>query len=219
MTKGKYKCSKCDRTFTMPAHLARHKNTIHSMGSRKKTAAMKVAKTRAKVGRPKRVSAKRVGRPKGRVARRGVSIGLATPRFLGEMQAYRSALLTQRASLDVQIDAVGRALGEMGLATKATPTRRTTKKRAKPKVKARPRAKAKKRGPAVGKIRAGSLRDYIGRVLKQRSTPMSPAEIGTRVVQAGFKTKSKDITKAVSNTLPKMTNVNKVGFGKYKVTG
>ncbi len=218
MTKGKYKCPKCDRTFSMPAHLARHKNTIHSMGSRKKTAAKKMGKTRAKVGRPKRVSAKRVGRPKGRVARRGVSVGLGTPRFLGEMQAYRSALLTQRASLDVQIDAVGRALGEMGLATKATPTRRTTKKRAKPKVKARPRAKAKK-GPAVGKIRAGSLRDYIGRVLRQRSTPMSPAEIGTGVVRAGFKTKSKDITKAVSNTLPKMTNIKKMGFGKYQVTG
>ena len=201
MPKAKYKCSRCDRTFSMPAHLARHKNTIHAMGARKK-------KVKGKVGRPKGTTAKKLGRPKMRVARTGMATGLGAPRFLGEMKAYQDALLTQRATLDAQIDAVGRALGEMGLAT--TATRRATKKRAKPKIKAR----AKATGTT---IRTGSLRDYIGRVLKQRTKPMSPADIGARVIKAGFKTKAKDITKAVSNTLPKMTNVKKVGFGKYKV--
>jgi len=212
MPKAKYKCSRCDRTFSMPAHLARHRNTIHGMGARKK-------KTKGKVGRPKATSAKRLGRPKVRVARTGATTGLGTPRFIGEMKAYQDALLTQRASLDAQIDAVGRAMTEIGLAT--TATRRITKKRAKPRIKARVKARVKRiaeaKGRAGGKTRTGSLRDYIGRVLKQRTKPMSPAEIGTSVVKAGFKTKAKDITKAVSNTIPKMSNVKKVGFGKYKV--
>lgn len=214
MAKGKYRCSRCDRTFSMPAHLARHKNTIHAAGRRKKIAARKTART--KVGRPKSMGIRKVGRPKLRAARTGASIGLGAPRFLGEMQAFRTDLLTQRTSLDGQIDAVGRALGEMGLTTIGTSTRRITKKRLKPKAKARKTAGATR--PTIGKTRSGSLRDFIGRVLKQRTKPISPAEIGAGVVKAGFKTKAKDITKAVSNTLPKMTNVKKIGFGKYKMT-
>ena len=38
MAKGEFKCSKCDRTFSMAAHLARHKNTIHAAKTRKKSA-------------------------------------------------------------------------------------------------------------------------------------------------------------------------------------
>lgn len=35
MPKKKFKCSKCDRSFSMPAHLARHMNTIHATGKPK----------------------------------------------------------------------------------------------------------------------------------------------------------------------------------------
>ena len=35
--------------------------------------------------------------------------------------------------------------------------------------------------------------------------------------EAGFKTKAKDITKAVSNTLPQLGNVKRIGFGMYKM--
>ena len=34
-------CPKCDRRFSMPAHLARHMNTIHGTGQRKAGAAHK----------------------------------------------------------------------------------------------------------------------------------------------------------------------------------
>lgn len=51
--KGKFKCPRCDRTFSMAAHLARHKNTIHA------------SKTARKAGKKK-------GRPKKKVRRRRV---------------------------------------------------------------------------------------------------------------------------------------------------
>ena len=46
---------------------------------------------------------------------------------------------------------------------------------------------------------------------------MSPKDIAARIVKAGYKSKAKDLTKAVSNTLPQLKQVKKVGFGKYKV--
>lgn len=57
------KCSKCDRRFSMPAHLARHESTAHRSGKRK-------------VGRPRKV--RKPGRRSGRAARRGTaSLNLA----------------------------------------------------------------------------------------------------------------------------------------------
>ena len=35
MPKKKFKCSRCDRSFSMAAHLARHRNTIHGSGRAK----------------------------------------------------------------------------------------------------------------------------------------------------------------------------------------
>jgi hypothetical protein len=52
----KLKCSKCDRRFALPAHLARHMNTAH--GSGKKRKAPKARKGRKPGRRP--------GRPAGR---------------------------------------------------------------------------------------------------------------------------------------------------------
>ncbi len=117
------------------------------------------------------------------------------------MQAHQSGLLAQRTSLDAQIDAFARAMETIGAATPTGVTRPAGKKRGRP----------------VG--RPGSLKDYIVRVLRQRSTPMSPQDIGTRVKKAGYKTKAKDLTKAVGNTLPSLKNVKRVGFGKYQLVG
>lgn len=44
--KGAYKCSKCDRKFSMPAHLTRHMNAIHGTGKKKKVAGKKVTRGR-----------------------------------------------------------------------------------------------------------------------------------------------------------------------------
>ena len=96
------------------------------------------------------------------------------------------------------------ALGGSGGATK-TPAKRKI---------GRPAGPGRPRGSAP---REGSLKNYIVRVLKQNSKPLSPNDIGIRVVKAGFKTKAKDLTKAVSNTLPQLGNVKRIGFGMYKI--
>ena len=55
----------------------------------------------------------------------------------------------------------------------------------------------------------------IVKVVRQSKKPLSPREIAGAVVKAGYKTKAKDLTKAVSNALPEMKSVKRMGFGKY----
>ena len=84
---GEFKCSKCDRSFSMAAHLARHMSTIHASpkarAAKKAKAAREAraakrrggAKVRAKVGAKRRKGAvrrARMGRPSGAVARLGL---------------------------------------------------------------------------------------------------------------------------------------------------
>ena len=64
MPKKSFKCSKCDRSFSMAAHLARHMNSTHA-SPQKKAAAKRKRKA-------KRAGAKRLGRPKGVAARSGL---------------------------------------------------------------------------------------------------------------------------------------------------
>jgi uncharacterized C2H2 Zn-finger protein len=44
--KGKFKCPRCDRTFSMAAHLARHKNAVHGSKAKKKGTKKKAARRR-----------------------------------------------------------------------------------------------------------------------------------------------------------------------------
>ena len=46
---------------------------------------------------------------------------------------------------------------------------------------------------------------------------MSPKEIAVSVVKAGYKSGAKNLTKAVSNALPEMSEVKKVGRGEYRM--
>ena len=68
MAEGELKCPKCDRTFSMAAHLARHTSTIHATKARKKTGKKKARKRKAKrkVGRPK-AAKKKAGKRKAKV--------------------------------------------------------------------------------------------------------------------------------------------------------
>ena len=59
MPRKKFKCSKCDRSFKMAAHLARHASSAHG-AKKKKAKTAKKAKRRGK----KRMM-KKAGRPKG----------------------------------------------------------------------------------------------------------------------------------------------------------
>ncbi len=190
MASGKFKCTKCDRSFSMAAHLARHSSTIHVRGGRK-TQGKKVAG--------------RVGRPPGRkntypVAQTRSSIGGGARQLLSGMRAYHTDLVNQRGQLEAEISAIGAAMDAMGAA---------------PVLAAAP---AKRGRPAGSVGRAGSLKSYVAKVLSQRSSPMSPKAIAAKIVKAGHKSKAKDLTKAVSNALPQLKMVKKVGFGMYRMT-
>ena len=66
MPKTTFKCSKCDRSFKMAGHLARHQSATHGMKTKKK-ATVKKAKRRGK-----KQTMKRAGRPKGSTSRFGL---------------------------------------------------------------------------------------------------------------------------------------------------
>ena len=207
MARKKLKCSKCKRTFSMPAHLARHMNTIHRRG---KIAAAKP--TKGKVGRPK-------GRPRATTASRaGASAGGAA-NVIAAMTAYHGELVAERSSLDNAITTIATAMDAMG--GTGAPARKRGRKPGRPPGRPaakRGRAKKRKAGrPAGGGrgLRAGSLPDFVIKTLSATGRPMSPADIASEVVKAGYKTKSKDLAKAVSNALPNLRRIKKTGRGMY----
>jgi len=193
MTPGSFKCPKCDRSFIMAAHLGRHINTIH--GSRKKP---KPASKRT----PARSRRSRIDRPKGSrtmspsFARAGAATGEGVTRLLSQMQSYYSELTERRSILDAQIAGMEGAINILGTAPRATSTGRKLVRHSG--------------------SRSGSLKDTIVRVLRQRAVALSPKEIAAKVVQAGYKTSTKNLTKAISNTLPEINTVRKVGRGLYR---
>ncbi|MHC4092112.1 MAG: HTH domain-containing protein [Planctomycetota bacterium] len=186
MAKGKFKCSKCDRTFAMAAHLARHVSTTHAAKGRKKTAKKKARKRkvrRAKVAR--------------RSARRPVTGGTAG--LIRQMQVHQRRLTAQHADLEARITGITSAIEAMGAAGAAPqPVRRRRRRRAR-------------RG-----ARPGSLKDLIVKVLRGKGRPMRAGEIASRVKKAGYKTKSKNLPNMVSNALATMAGVRKVARGVYR---
>ncbi|MHC4065769.1 MAG: HTH domain-containing protein [Planctomycetota bacterium] len=200
MAKGKFKCSKCDRTFAMAAHLARHVSTTHAAKGRKKTAKKKARRRKAKrrVGRPKGVK-KKVRRAKAarRAARRPVTGGTAG--LIRKMQAHQRRLSAQHAELGARIAGISSAIEAMGAPGAAPqPVRRRRRRRAR-------------RG-----VRPGSLKDLIVKVLRGKGGPMRAAEIARSVKKAGYKTKSKNLPNMVSNALGTMAGVRKVARGVYR---
>jgi hypothetical protein len=45
---------------------------------------------------------------------------------------------------------------------------------------------------------------------------MSPGEIASAVIKNGYQTRTSNLTKAVSNALPDIKGVRKVGRGQYR---
>jgi len=191
MTPGSFKCPKCDRSFSMAAHLGRHTNTIH--GSRKRPRPV----ARRKLSRSGKG---RIGRPKGKrsLARAKTFVGDGVTRLISQMQSYYSELTSRRSSLDAQIEGMESAINILGAAPR---TRTAGRKLGRP--------------TGSGGV-TGSLKDTIVRVLRQRAVALSPREIAAKVVKAGYKTSTKNLTKAVSNTLPEINNVRKVARGLYR---
>lgn len=113
MPRKKFKCKKCSRSFSMPAHLARHMNTIHAS---RKTNAQK----RATVKKRRSV----VKRSTGVVASFADATGI-----LNSIQAYHGDLLVRRDQVDREISALSDALAALGsrqngAATRVVQTRR-----------------------------------------------------------------------------------------------
>ena len=66
MPRKTFKCSKCDRSFKMAGHLARHQSATHGMKTKKKATAKKAKQ------RGKKRTMKKLGRPKGAASRLGL---------------------------------------------------------------------------------------------------------------------------------------------------
>lgn len=207
MPRASYKCSKCNRKFGMPAHLARHMNTIHGRKGASKSNSKAASKGKRRVGRPLGSTSKVSRGPVARVGRPRMASTDSGARLLSDMASFQNDLLERRTSLDADIDGLARAMEALGASGRRAPGRKP----------ARPSTTT---GRSSGSgFRSGSLKSFIVKVLGQVTKPLSPNDIGARVVKAGFKTKAKDITKAVSNTLPQLGGIKRVGFGMYTMPG
>ena len=94
MPRKKFKCSKCDRSFKMAAHLARH---LSSHGLKKKKKTVKKAK-RA----PKTRMSKKAGRPKGAGTRFGLK-KMSLERLTELIDAARTEARSRLADIEASI--------------------------------------------------------------------------------------------------------------------
>jgi len=112
------------------------------------------------------------------------------------------ALTAQRDDLDRRIAALDNALSAMGAAVRPVAGARV--------------AVGRGRGGRGGR-RAGSLKDYIARVLSAGSGAMAVKDIAAAVVKAGYKSSNKTLAKSVGSALAHMPDVLKVGRGLFKM--
>ncbi len=200
MAKKSLKCAKCSRAFSMPAHLARHMNTIHRASAGRPAGKKRIAASaKAARKRPRATARGRTSWGAAPAASAQLGTGVAA-RLVGDMQSYLGELQRQREALDAEVSAISGALVALG----------------NPRMARSPDAPRRGRPPGSGG-RPGSLKSFIVRVLRQRSRPMSPRDIAAAVAKTGYKSKAKDLTKAVSNSLPELKSIKKVGFGMYKL--
>ncbi len=190
MPRKKFKCTKCSRTFSMPAHLARHMNTIH-------------ASPAARAARQRRAGRKgNAGRRPGSTAVLAVGDVSFTDsaNLLSGIQAYHESLLARRDQIDREVSALGNALSALGSTQVGSA-----------------KSVRQKRGRRGAGAREGSLKDFILKVLGRRSTPVTPMEIAALVMRSGYKSRAKDLSTAVNSVLPELKAVKRVGFGLYSL--
>ena len=96
MPKKTFKCSKCDRSFKMAGHLARHLSATHGQKTKKKTT-VKKAKRRGK----KRMM-KKAGRPKGSTSRFGLK-AMSLERLTELIDAARGEARNRLAEIETLI--------------------------------------------------------------------------------------------------------------------
>lgn len=126
MARKMFKCPKCNRSFSMKAHLGRHLSAIHG-SKRSKTTRRNLLKR---------------GRPSVRVVSGRASASDGSERIVAQMQEYHRELLVQRRSLDAEIVVLTRAMQTMGAAAPSRAPRRSPK-RGRPPVRHGTRAPLK----------------------------------------------------------------------------
>ena len=94
MPKKTFKCSKCDRSFKMAGHLARHLSATH--GAKKKMKTAKKAKQRGTR------TMKRAGRPKGSTSRFGLKT-MSLERLTELIDAARGEARSRLAEIETLI--------------------------------------------------------------------------------------------------------------------
>ena len=119
----------------------------------------------------------------------------ARVRLLTTMEAYHHEIQGQCEALTNQARAVAAAMQAITGDQKA--------------------GSSSRQSSAVEPYRPGALKSYIVRVLSEAAQPLGPGEIGRRVRRAGYRTKAKDLTRAVTNALPELKNVKRVDYGQY----
>ena len=92
MPRKTFKCSKCDRSFKMAAHLARHASSAH--GAKKKSKVAKKAKRRGK-----KRTMKKAGRPKGSTSRFGLK-AMSLERLTELIDAARGEARSRLAEIE-----------------------------------------------------------------------------------------------------------------------
>lgn len=203
MAGGKFKCSKCDRSFTMAAHLARHTSSMHGQKAAKAATPVKTARRMARRATPVRSAP--------------MSGGAGS--LVGQMRTYQAALLSQRSSLESQIAGIEAAIGALGgISSSGRPAfkRGPGRPRTIGVTTPRPMSAPKIGRPMGSRARAGSLKENIVKVLRQAGKGLTVQEIASSVKASGYTTKSANLSKAVSNALPGLKIVRRVGRGVYR---
>ena len=95
MPRKTFKCSKCDRSFKMAGHLARHQSATHGMKTKKKTTVKKAKR------RGKRMM-KKAGRPKGSTSRFGLK-AMSLERLTELIDAARGEARNRLAEIEALI--------------------------------------------------------------------------------------------------------------------
>lgn len=150
---------------------------------------------------PRVARRKKAKRGKRKVSRRGGASGLKS--VISGLTGHRRELAAQRDALDAEISAIDSALSAIG----GTPA--ASKRVGRPKFSGAGRGR---RGP-----RKGSLKEYIGKVLKRHGRVMAVKDITSGVLKAGYKSKNKTLAKSVGIALTEMHNVAKVGRGRFRM--
>lgn len=145
----------------------------------------------------------RMARKGGRRGRPRRNAGPDFSGVLGNLQAAERALTVQRSDIDSKIAAIQQAIRAMGgAAAVGSPAA----------------VRVAAAGPGRGRRgpRAGSLKEYILKVLTAAGGAMAVKDITAGVLKAGFKTRNKTLAKSVGIALTQTPGVVKVGRGRFR---